>query len=141
MKKEYLIINYTIRVSFSPKIVHIINDKELEYLLSEELERGTQELVKLIKEDYFKKYHETLQISDDSMIIEIWGHVYFEYFTVLATRIFPMAITDKIAGWVIQRCETIDSGEGEVDIDRKFWNSLIPFKEIIMTALTSIPVR
>lgn len=141
MKKEYRIINYLIRVSFNPKIIHIINDKELECLLSENLEGGTQELVKLIKEDYFKEYHEALRISDDSMMIEIWGHIYFEYFTVLATRIFPWEIADKIAGWVIERCEVIDSGEEEVDIDRKFWSSLIPFKEIITIALIRMPVR
>lgn len=141
MKKEYHIMNYMIRVSFSPKIVHITNDKDMECLLSEDLEGGTQEMVKLIKGDYFKEYQEALRISEDSMMIEIWGHVYFEYFTVLATRIFSSELTDKIAGWVIQRCETIDSGEGEVDMDRKFWDSLAPFKEIITTALTGMPVR
>jgi hypothetical protein len=141
MGKEYNISGYTIMVSFKPGVVHITNDKALEFLLSKNPDEAVKGLIRLIKGDYLIKYNKALRVSDDSMLIEIYGHVYFEYFTVLATRIFPLQITDKLAGWVIKRCEIIDSGEEGVDKDRRFWNSLVPFKEAIMTILSKMPVR
>ncbi|MGH2643759.1 MAG: hypothetical protein ACRDE2_07425 [Chitinophagaceae bacterium] len=141
MNKDYHFNGYTIEVSINPKIVHLSNDVELEHLLSEYPVSRSQALVRRIKEDYLNEYHEELMISDDSMMIEIWGHVYFEYFTVLATRIFPLEITDKFADWVIRRCVIIDSGEKDIDIDRRLWDSLVPFREVFVMILSNVPLR
>lgn len=141
MKKEYYIEGYTILVSFEPKMIHIINDIQLEKLLSENLVKNAMQLVTLIKKDYIEEYHRDLQVSDSSMLIEIWGHVYFEYFTVLLTRIFPTDITDKIAEWVIGHCAVIDSGEKYEDTDRKFWDILVPFRDMIGELLSKVSVR
>lgn len=120
-----------IKVSFKKRIVCITNDNELSKLLSHRIEERTTKLVKAIKKEYAALKGTELKIPDDSMIVEIWGHIYFERFALAINRFIklkPVALFAKIA---IKRCEIIDCGELSLDHNRFFWNALVPFKNLI----------
>jgi hypothetical protein len=135
MEKVYQIRNYEIRVSFAEKIVQITSDRALSKLLAESLESGTAELVELIKKDYFEINRNQLAISNDSMIIEIWGHVYFEHFINSIKRLFRLKLIDNLDDFVMERCSIIDSGETKIDKNRRFWDMIAPLKGIVAKML------
>lgn len=124
-----------IKVSFHKRLVRITNDNELDKLLARRIEERTTKLAKAIKKEYAAIKEKELKIPDDSMIVEIWGHVYFERFALALKQFIklkPVAFFAKVA---VKRCEIIDCGELQIDHNRFFWNVLAPFKTLIAKLL------
>lgn len=78
MEQSYHMEGCTIGVTFDPGIIRIRNDEQLWRLLKSDILPRTRRLVAFIKKDYLDWKAETLRIGDDSMVVEIWGHVYFQ---------------------------------------------------------------
>lgn len=135
MKRDYYIEGYRIYVTFDPGIIRIRNDESLRKLLRESLEGGTEGLVSIIKEDYQSRYGEELKISDDSLIVEIWGHIYFENFAAILGNVFRLKMFERFDQVVSEHCDIIDCGESDQDGNRRFWDSLAPHKDFIARML------
>jgi hypothetical protein len=113
-------------------IIRITNDDELIALLAHDTEAATGELITTIKVRYQEEFGKKLKVSDKSMAVEIWAHVYVEKF---AKAIASLRITRKLADAIIRRCEIIDIGEWGHDQNRFVWNALSIFKPLIAALL------
>jgi hypothetical protein len=113
-------------------IIRITNDDELIALLAHDTEAATGELITAIKVRYQEEFGKELKVSDKSMAVEIWAHVYVEKF---AKAIASLRITRKLADAIIRRCEIIDIGEWGHDQNRFVWNALSVFKPVIAALL------
>lgn len=135
VKKRLHIEQNVITASFDTGVVHIMNDEELKSLLRNSLGGGTQILIKTLKQEYSKEFKQTLQISDKSFEVEIWGHLYCEYLfhdLYRRVRIEPLYKLDR---FVKYHCKTIDIGESGKDSNRFFWNLLVPGRKGIAWGL------
>jgi hypothetical protein len=113
-------------------IIRITNDDELIALLAHDTEAATGELITTIKVRYQEEFGKELKVSDKSMAVEIWAHVYVEKF---AKAIASLRITRNLADAIIRRCEIIDIGEWGHDQNRFVWNALSIFKPLIAALL------
>lgn len=140
MEGYYHIQGYGIYVSFDPGIVHIRNDESLRRLLDRSLGGGTTALVSMIKEEYKSAFGEELKISNDSLTVEIWGHVYFENFIGIVSNVFRLKMVTRLDQLVSEHCDIIDCGETNQDGNRKFWDSLAPHKDLIAQMLRRLHI-
>jgi hypothetical protein len=131
MERRYIIKEYPVRVSFDYGIIHIVSDFALFSLLNRYLEEGTSKLVAVIKDDYRREYGEELAIKDDSMIVEIWGHVYLGAFVKFTTRIIGLTLISRFGRFISRHCDLIDCGQADWDGNRRFWDMLVPLKRLI----------
>jgi hypothetical protein len=88
-----------------------------------------------VKKEYERLYKKELNISDASLAVEIWGHVYFEYFAIVFEKLVNMNLIKQMASKISSYCEIIDCGESEKDNNRFFWDILAPFKNQIAVLL------
>ena len=122
----------SLQVCIQPHIIRITNDDELTALLAHDKEAATKELITAIKVRYQKEFGSRLKVSDKSMAVEIWAHVYVEKF---AKAIVSLKVIRKLANAIIRHCEIIDIGEWGHDQNRFVWNALSVFKPVIAALL------
>jgi hypothetical protein len=135
MEQHFLIKGHSIKVTFEKGIAHIYNNEELWNLLNEATEAATEELVNSIKQSYKELYGTEFNISNESLCVEIWGHVYFEYFAIVFEKLVSLNLIKQITHKISSYCEVIDSGESNTDNNRFFWDMLAPFKNQIASLL------
>ncbi len=135
MEKIYALDGHTLSVLFEPKLVRIQGSKELLAFLSNDLNTHTLELVKLIKGDYLALLGEPLKITNSSLAVEIWGHLYASKFASIIQELIRLQLIENLTEHVKKRSDTIDCGEAEVDSNRKFWDVLAKFKALIVKLL------
>lgn len=115
--------------------INISNDNELFTLITCEPEDAAAELVVQIKTEFKKFCNKEFKVSDASMIIEIWGHVYAEKFAEAIKSFTSIEFIDDLAEKIIHHCEVINIGEPGYDNNRFVWNKLVTFKSIIAKIL------
>ncbi len=118
----------TITVVFDEHALHITNDKELERLLSGDIERVTDILVSVVQKEFRTLHHRDLAISADSLAVELWGHVYCGQLAQAIAELVPLPLVAQFRDKVISYCEVIDCGEMRHDNNRLFWDMLAAFK-------------
>lgn len=121
-----------LHICIQEHITRITNDDELNALLANDTANATSDLVTAIKARYYKELGREFKVSDASIAVEIWAHVYVEKF---AKVISSQQFTRKLADIVIRRCEIIDIGEWGHDQNRFVWNALSIFKPAIAALL------
>lgn len=129
------ILDKNIKVLFEEHIVRITLDDELTGLLKQNTQNITAELVTKAKTNYYQIFNKDFDVSDESMIVEIWAHVYVEKFAEILKSLSLFHIIDSITNKIIERCEVIDIGEHGYDDNRFVWNSLSHFKSAIALLL------
>src|SRR5690606_19294664 len=82
MKKQMLIDGHQLPVILRRNVVSIDNNPVLWSFINQNPLRNTQKLIDYIQADYQKIFGEKFPLSDNSFIMEIWGHMYFESFLV-----------------------------------------------------------
>ena len=117
-----------IQVDFALNALRIINDNSLQELLVKGGKAATDELVSGIKKQYFQLFNIEFKVSDASMSVEIWAHVFADKFAESIKRISSINFIDKIAEIIIRHTEIIDMGEKGHDENRFVWDALAPFK-------------
>ena len=132
-EKSYKLSGHHLLVEFQPQLIRIKKPRAIKKFLSEDIELRSEILVNYIKQDYFLIIGKELDIANDSIIIEIWGHVYASYFARAMKNLIKLKLVENVADCIINRSETIDCGENEIDSNRKFWDLLANFKGIILT--------
>ncbi len=120
-----------ISVQLLKHVVRVTTDKELTGLLHCNAKAATEELVIAIKAEYQKRYFTSFKVSNGSMVIEIWGHVYADQFAKWMKKISVNSVVNKIANFVIYHAEVIDIGERKYDNNRFVWDALALFKPAI----------
>jgi len=135
MDKVYELINCDIKVCLDEGLIRIYSDKAFWRYLDDEVALRTLELVKVIKTDYQKEFNKSLKISDNSFMVEIWAHVYSDYFGLLIKRNLKIKWIQNLVQKGIERAEIIDCGEKKFDTNRWVWDVLAHFKPIILLFL------
>ena len=120
-----------ISVRFKLHAIKIFNDEQLNALLHHNTKLANNELILLIKKKYFELYNVDFKVSNASMAIEIWAHVYLQKITELFKSRFHFWLTNKIAQKIINHCKEIDIGEKGHDDNRFVWNWLAFLKPVI----------
>jgi hypothetical protein len=131
MHKVYEINGCRISVRIDERSIHIDNDRQLWELLGQSAEDRTHTLIALVLEDFGQYNRRPLRVSADSLAVEIWGHVYVEYYSLHLHRRFRLRILKHLAGRIARYCEVIDCGEKGVDTNRRVWDLLATFKSRI----------
>ncbi len=135
MERKYDLAEHKVVVHFEPKLIRIMGTDELLAFLNSNLNAHTLKLVKLIKADYLAINGKPLKITNASLMVEIWGHLYTSKFATAVNQLVQLSIIEQITKKIIKRSETIDCGEAEVDSNRKFWDTLGKFKSLIVKLL------
>ncbi len=128
MEKYYLLQDCSVRVVFKVGLIGITNDNALKRLMHVDLNGVTDELIRLIKADYALFQGTPLAISDDSLVVEIWGHVYAEYLLLKYRKVMRAILIFGIYARLRKSCEVIDCGEREKDPNRRLWDRLTRYR-------------
>ena len=134
-KKIYELSGHKLLVIYDHQLIRLKKPKALQKFLSFDIDNRSEVFANYIKQDYFLLIGKELDINNDSLIVEIWGHVYASYFARAMKNLIKLKLVENIADFIINRSDTIDCGESEVDSNRKFWDVLANFKGIILTFL------
>ena len=136
MSKQLMCQLNQIQVTYKDKVVHIYRNDELDNFL-ENTENGALVLAQFILEEYQNRMGKPLDISVDSLAIEIIVHVYAdriaenmqelpeEHGGMLSNVLGKMGTKARV------HTQTIDCGERSEDSNRIVWDSLEPFKHLI----------
>ncbi|WP_225870993.1 hypothetical protein [Pedobacter frigiditerrae] len=135
MEKTYELSGHTLLVVFHEKIIQIKNPNALKKFLSGDIDLRSEILVNYIKQDYFNFIGKELEISNDSFIIEIWGHVFASHFAKAMKNLIKLKLIEDAANFIIKKSDVIDCGENDVDLNRTFWDILANFKKLIIVFL------
>ena len=120
-----------IEVFFEEHSIHIVNNQELWQLIGTAPEATTTALVKFIFVEFARLYNREFDVHPDSLIVEIWGHVYFEYMALILGNLVKLKLITLVMDKLIAYCEVIDCGERGYDNNRSLWDMLAPFTSLI----------
>jgi hypothetical protein len=135
MNTSLLVYGKNISLEFELHAIRIFNNDALPAILEKNAEAATEELVRDIKKKYFELFNTDFKVSDASMEVEIWAHVYAEKFAEAVKDFSSINFVDKIAEKIIYHAEVIDMGEHGHDENRFVWDGLAPFKHTIASVL------
>lgn len=121
-EKTYYIDNcQIIRILFNERIIHISNNKGLKCIVKK---RQFKQLTQQIKSDYYSIFKQPLRISNQSLIIEIWGHVVIEKWTYRLAHKLNRKKVWAFHNKIYHHCKVVDCGEKPIDNNRKIWDFL-----------------
>lgn len=135
MEKVYELNNCRLLVEFTAKLIIIKEPKALKRYLSKDIDARSLVLARLIKQDYLDFMGTELDITVDSMVIEIWGHVYASHLAKAIKNLIQLQLIADFANFIINRSDTIECGESEIDSNRRFWDILSNFKGVVLSFL------
>ncbi len=113
-----------ISIQLVKHVVRITTDDELTGLLHHNAKAATEDLVIAIKAEYQKRYSTSFKVSNGSMVVEIWGHVYADQFAVWVKQRIYFPVVQRATRFVILHAEIIDIGERNYDSNRFVWDAL-----------------
>lgn len=131
IEKTYQLAGCCISIKYRKQLISIAQLHELLIYLNTATAQRSDELAILIKEDHKNLFGSPLNISTRSIVVEIWGHVFAGQVAKLLKRILPFRPINKLANFVINRCDVIDCGEKGIDTNRWVWDFLSVFKPIL----------
>lgn len=127
MDKTYSLNNCLIKLRFSPGLIQLVSDLPLWIYLNRAVKLRTNRLIKEIKKDYVRRFNRPLAISDASLAVEIWAHVYCHYYALLLLKKNWLRPVHGLIKKVVERAEVVDCGEADQDGNRWIWNLLSAF--------------
>ena len=129
---------HDISVCYTEQLVQIKTDEKLLAVLQKPRQDATA-LSEYMKTSYEEIFGKELKISVESMAIELLIHLYadefvhgIEYFG----KFLPLYLKAELETYMQKmerRTEVIDSGEAEIDPDRKFFDRLVPYRDVLYT--------
>ena len=129
---------HDISVCYTEQLVQIKTDEKLLAFLKMP-RRDATALSEYMKKTYEEIFGKELKISVESMAIELLIHLYadefvhgIEYFG----KFLPLYLQAELETYMQKmerRTEVIDSGEAEIDPDRKFFDRLVPYRDVLYT--------
>ncbi len=131
MEKEYVLFGWFAKVNIQEGLVGIVNDRSLRRMVGPQPELAAVSLVDLIKADYAAIYGTALLIADDSFIVEIWGHLYFDYFLLKYKTVLRFILLFGLYDRLCRSCEVIDCGERGKDPNRRVWDAIARYRRCL----------
>ena len=129
---------HDISVCYTEQLVQIKTDEKLLAFLKKP-GRDATALSGYMKKTYEEIFGKELKISVESLAIELLIHLYadefvhgIEYFG----KFLPLYLQAELETYmqkIERRTEVIDSGEAEIDPDRKFFDRLVPYRDVLYT--------
>lgn len=129
---------HDISVCYTEQLVQIKTDEKLLAFLKKP-RRDATALSEYMKKTYEEIFGKELKISVESIAIELLIHLYadefvhgIEYFG----KFLPLYLQAELETYMQKmerRTEVIDSGEAEIDPDRKFFDRLVPYRDVLYT--------
>lgn len=116
--------NFLISLTDAAVLLH--NSESLESFLRKNSYVNALLLANKIQEAYKAYFSRPLNISEDSIAVEILGHVYFENFIETLGNKIPIKLMDTISEKIRSRCNEINIGEKDQDHNRTFWDLVTP---------------
>ncbi len=134
MYNKMMFMEEELSVLIRKRSLHIKNTESLRRVLKKRT--APLRLARYLKQVHTDKYDTALNISDESLTIEIIGHVYIGNFADILKAIPRIP---KIAPIIVERAyritdhtDIIDCGEKEVDSNRWVWDKLAILYDAIM---------
>lgn len=138
MEKQYTLDGRSVHVVMEDGLVRIDNDISLRRALVKQPEAATRLLVAGIKADYEAVFGTRLGIGNDSFIVEIWGHLYFDHLLLKHRRILRVILAFGLYNRFVRSCAVIDCGERGKDPNRWLWDRLVPLRHMMGKRLANI---
>lgn len=135
MDKTISVLGKNIQLTFTQHKIKLTNNEDLESLVATNPETSTDALVTAIKSEYRQAIGKDIDISNSSMAVEIWGHIYAENFLTVIKSLPMFGLVDGLAEKLREHCEVIDMGESGHDSNRFVWDGLSSFKSTIANFL------
>lgn len=135
MKKDITIKDKTVTVLFHPNSIGIVSNDGLFELVKQLPETATAEFINAIKKEYYDMYNKDFNVSDDSITVEIWGHIFAEQFASAIRSLTNIKLIDSLADKINLHCKIINIGEKEHDSNRFVWDGLATVKPAIRAVL------
>ena len=121
-KDTVMLDGVAITYYLSDKAVHIDNNEELKSIIKNP--KTAIELARILKDRYYRRYGSELSVTELSMAIEIYGHIYPEKIAGAVKAIpIPDFIEDKL-DHLMEKTDIIDLGEEGIDQNRKIWDAI-----------------
>jgi len=136
-EKIYTFQSASIQVIFEEGIVRITNNLQLWFFYDQHIIERTARLVALIKQDYSEFFGRPLAISNHSLGLEIWGHLYYEVFILSICKLLRLNGNSPRVKILLKSSQIIDCGEQHKDSNRRLWNFLAPLHNAIGRLLPS----
>lgn len=124
MEKQYRWKDHSITVEFEKGHIRVVNDGALKRAIEADPKATVSALINYIQEDYGSWLDESLNIPTDSFVLEIWGHVYFEYYLLKYSGLFKFLLPFGLYRRFRKSCAVIDCGEKGKDPNRWVWDCL-----------------
>lgn len=138
MEKQYTLDGVSVRVALVEGLVRIVNDLPFKQAVIDQPHGITTALVTEIKADYDAVFGKRLAIRDDSFVVEILGHLYFDYLLLRYRRILKFICAFGLYDRFCRSCKVIDCGERGKDPNRWIWDRLVPFRKILARRLGNV---
>ncbi|MBX9449956.1 MAG: hypothetical protein KL787_09685 [Taibaiella sp.] len=135
MESSVAILNYPVTFTVSQYGVHIYCDSSFHNLIEQSPKQGIHLLAIALKRKYAEVHQRDLNISIDSIVVEIWGHHYFELVFDRTKWLISAPVFNRIRKRLEQATEAIDIAEKGHDNNRWVWNILASFKGLIQRFL------
>jgi len=129
MEKIYHLENSEIKVGLEPKLVRVYSDTALWTFLKTNAGKRFKLLAETIKKDYATTFGNELEITNDSLIVEILVHVYCDYLGLRFNQIVKIKLIQNLVNKLLERAEVVDCGERSVDSNRWVWDLLARCKK------------
>ena len=129
---------HDISVCYTEQLVQIKTDEKLLAFLKKP-RRDATALSEYMKKTYEEIFGKELKISVESMAIELLIHLYVDEFVhgiEYFGKFLPLYLQAELETYMQKmerRTEVIDSGEAEIDPDRKFFDRLVPYRDVLYT--------
>ena len=124
--------NHHIHVAFSDHTIHLKNNQVLNELLKNEA-LACRDIAQTLKQNYQEQMKRHLNISTDSIALEILGHVYPHKIASILYTILPAL--KSMPGFILDKTDIIDIGESGYDSNRWIWDRLEPLYTAIVDRL------
>lgn len=116
-----------IGIQCTDRMIRIKNDSALEEFLADPETKGALLTARYARGLYEKEIGRPVDITEDSLAIEILGHVYAGTFAQLAEK-YHVPLLQAAMKKVKERTDIIDCGEKGVDNNRFVWDELEKMK-------------
>lgn len=135
MKKTYTLNDCQVHVTFGEGMVHIYNDSAFWDFVDADPIESVALLVRQIKSEYLKYMGQALAVTDRSFVVEVWGHLYYEYYVLRLKCMLNARWFDRWSVKLLRPSASIDCGEKGKDRNRWLWDLLSGCSHIIARLL------
>ncbi|MFS0781114.1 hypothetical protein [Bacillus sp. 1P06AnD] len=118
-----------IQYFLSEHAIHIINDAPLVRTILKH--DGAMDIAVQTKKKFHSQYGREIAISDYSVALEIYGHVFPDKMASFLKQYPLPEFLQAPLDFILKHTDIIDIGESEKDIDRKIWDTLAPLYKFV----------